>query len=358
MKRKAHVICNALALEHNLKVIRLFSKKRSIIAMLKSNAYGHGLDFGLAHLRDSVDGFAVAFLSEALYIRKRGYQGLVLVLQGVSTLDEQAVCDAANITVVVHALYQYQFLSSFSSYWLKINTGMNRLGLKPQEWFLLQSEFSGARPPRVLMTHLATADEVGSLGLSVQLKAFQGVISQSVGFDVSVANSAAILTGCFAKSVDSAEEWVRPGLALYGASPFFGRTALELGLHPVMSFIAPILSIYQVAVGESVGYGFQVRLDRNTLLGVVAAGYADGYPRMTPDGSVVYVNGVLVRLLGRVSMDMIAIDLTDLSCVKVGDWVELWGENVSIDKLSNSVNTLAYELLVRAGSAQAGGMDE
>jgi len=323
-------------------------------AVMKARAYGHGLAEGLAGFAGA-DGLAMLDLEEAQACRDAGWQGPILLLEGFFDPEDIYVVDTLGLTVSVHGEEQLRMLELARprrpiNVNLKINGGMNRLGFVPtqarQAWQRLQAlQSRGVVGELGTMMHFSRADDDPVVTQS-QLSAFLDVVVGMPG-PVSVCNSAATLTaGLWAQLPEERQQWVRPGICLYGASPFAARSAASLGLLPAMTLEARLLSVQDCAPGASVGYGHLFTAERPTRVGIVACGYADGYPRHAGTGTPVVVAGRPTRLLGRVSMDMLAVDLTDIPEAGVGARVVLWGEGgPSVDAVAESAGTVGYELL-------------
>lgn len=341
------------ALLHNVGVLRRHMPQARLLAMVKADAYGHGAAVISAWLQDAVDGFGVAFLAEARALRARGITAPMAVLEGVFSRDELAEARALDLQVTVHSPEQLALLQGAPvglplTVWLKVNTGMNRLGFRVTEAL---SAFRSLRAcPAVgqigLITHFAAADELASTQTDQQLgrfRALQEALAAEQGAPVtdSLANSAAILAWPEARGA-----WMRPGISLYGCSPFADEPASTFGLRPVMTLRSRLIAVQAVPAGESVGYGARWTAARDTRIGVVAIGYGDGYPRHAASGTPVLVNGQRCALAGRVSMDMITVDLGTVPAA-VGDEVVLWGEGLPADEVAAHAGTISYELFCR-----------
>jgi len=331
------------ALRHNLAVAKHRAPNSKVMAVVKANAYGHGL-LRAAKGLSQADGFAVLGLNEAISLREAGYLQTILLLEGI--FDRTELVDAAkyDISIVVHCEQQIEMLEQASlatpiHVFLKMNTGMNRLGFIPEAYAssLTRLEKIKSVADITMMTHFATADE--DAGIVAPLARFKEVTK---GFDypTSLANSAALL-----RYPASHSDWVRPGILMYGASPVSGQSAHALGLQPAMTFTSELIAVQVLQDGESVGYGQKFTAHKTTRVGVVACGYADGYPRHTPSGTVIAVDGQLTRTLGRVSMDMLFADITDIPDAAIGSQVELWGAQVPVDVIAEASGTVGYELL-------------
>lgn len=332
---------SSAALKHNLKQARLYAPDAKILSVIKANAYGHGLEFAVRALEES-DGYAVLTIEGAARLRKAGITKPLLLLEGPFDIEDARHAAELNLTTVVHRQEQLDWLASGRSrvpIFLKFNTGMNRLGFDLEAFDTIMANVR-ANPGIghiTLMTHFATADE--AIGIDWQWQRFMRKASRT-GLPISAANSAALL-----RYHATHAEWVRPGIMLYGSSPFADVSAEELGLRPVMTLQSRIIAVQQVPPGAGVGYGLNFKADTPTRVGVVACGYADGYPRHAPTGTPVLVEGQRTRTLGRVSMDMLAVDLTPLPEAGIGSLVTLWGEGLSVDEVAHAAGTIGYELL-------------
>ena len=342
------------ALEHNLDVIRQAAPDSKVIAVIKANAYGHGMVPVAQHL-SHVDAFAVARVTEAIELRRHGITHKIILLAGVMNTAELAIAVQHDFEPVVHSAEQLDLLDSCSDgavdVWLKFDTGMNRLGFDPADADgLIQRlrQSPGVNALR-LMTHLASADELGKRTTVQQLDAFRPIVDGFEG-DVSIANTPATLG--WPAIVNAREEfgfkgdsWIRPGIALFGISPFADRTGADLGLKPVMQFEARLIAIKPLRAGDRVGYKGAYTADSDTTLGIISAGYGDGYSRHFRSGTPVLVNGRQVPVIGNVSMDMIAVDLGDAPGEKVGDIATLWGEGLPVEKVAPFADAIPYELV-------------
>lgn len=350
------------ALLHNLSVLRGSMPGSRVLAMVKADAYGHGITPVASWLAEAADGLGVACLQEALDLRAHGIKGPIAVMEGVFNIDELVQACAAELQLVVHSWPQLELMLSAVAdgrwqqagqaqavmVWLKVNTGMNRLGLRPAQ-ALRAFQFLQTLPmvSRVgLMTHFACADELVSEMTDAQIarfRALQDALVQEQGAPVedSLANSAAILAWPEARG-----RWMRPGLALYGSSPFAEHAAAAFDLQPVMTLRARVIAVAEVPAGETVGYGATWTAPVPTRVAVVSAGYGDGYPRHAGTGTPVLINGQRCQLVGRVSMDMITVAVADVP-VEVGDEAVLWGEGLPVDEVARHAGTLAYELFCR-----------
>jgi len=348
--RRARLSLNSDALSHNLNRVRQFSPDSQVMAVIKANAYGHGMLAAATQL-DTADMFAVAMAEEAFALRASGCTKPLLVLHGFSNIIELEKFSALNISTVVHQSQQLtQLLESRLSgsldVWLKVDTGMHRLGISMEDVdvFFRQLKNSVNVKNVYVMSHFASAGDAANALNNNQLSNFIKVIN---GFDArcSMANSAAIM-----RLPQSHFEVVRPGIMLYGSSPFADASAADLGLRAVMQFESELIDIKPVSAGEAIGYGSTYIVEKNLIMGVVAAGYGDGYPRHAQNGTPVWLNGQRCDLLGRVSMDSISIDLSEVDA-SIGDRVVLWGNELSVDEVAAASDSIAYELLCNAGAA-------
>jgi alanine racemase len=331
------------ALLHNYLLAKSRCPDSRAWAVVKANAYGHGLLTAADALAETADGFALLDLAEAVALREAGIRQPILLLEGFFTAEDLELVAEHRLSIVVHRLDQLQLLRQVGlplrvPVYVKLNTGMNRLGFRPEALGALREELAKntAVSEVTLMTHFADAD--GANGVDWQLRRFREMAGEWRG-PVSMANSAAIL-----RHPQTGRSWTRPGIMLYGGSPFADESAESIGLRPVMTLTSEIIGTQSIAAGETVGYGCTFRAERETRVGVVACGYADGYPRHAPTGTPILVGGRRTRLLGRVSMDMLAVDLTDLREAGVGTPVTLWGEGLPADEVAAAAGTISYEL--------------
>jgi alanine racemase len=335
------------ALRHNLEVIRRLAPKSRVMAVIKANAYGHGL-IAVARALDAADAFAVARVDEGLALREAGIKTPIVLLEGVLDAEQLEAAAANDFELVVHTPEQIELLRAAPSgvrfkVWLKLDSGMNRLGFKGDAFrsaHAALSKSSALKAPVNLITHLASADLPELPTTAEQLMVFAAA-TKSLPGERSIGSSAALLG-----FPDSQADWVRPGLVLYGASPFRGSTGADHGMRPVMTLRSRIIAVKDLVVGEQVGYGGDWTATRPTRLAIAAVGYGDGYPRSASSGTPVLVNGEHAALAGRVSMDMIAIDVTDVKrAPKVGDPVVLWGEGLPVEEVAVWSETASYALL-------------
>lgn len=343
MTRPAEAVIDLQALRANARLAKARHGGRQL-AVLKANAYGHGAVRCAQALGEDCDGFAVAFLDEALALRSAGLSAPILVLEGVFSGAELALAAEQRLWVVVHQVEQLQMIEGSKLpagalvAWLKIDTGMHRAGFSPQQVHEAHARLlaSGKVAEVVLMSHFARADEPAADATLEQLRVFDAATEGLAGAR-SLCNSAGIL-GWPAGHRD----WARPGILLYGADPM---PAADNGLQPVMTLRSQVFATRWLAAGEALGYGGAFVADQPTRVGLVAMGYADGYPRAASTGTPVAVQGQMTRLLGRVSMDMLTVDLTPLPDAGIGSSVELWGRQVPVNAVASRAGTISYELL-------------
>lgn len=339
----AHI--DLLALRHNLERVRLIAGSRPIIAMVKADAYGHGM-VRIAHALPAVDALGVATVEEGVTLREAQITQPIIVMSRFDHSEQVPLCLRYHLSVVIHQPYQIDILERAHlpepiTVWLKLETGMHRLGLSPEQfrdaWQRLQ-RLAWVKKPVGLMTHLACADIPNHPLTAEQLRLFQQLTADFPG-PKSVANSAVILS-----RPEALYDWVRPGIMLYGASPFNGQTGEQLGLRPVMTLTSHLNAVCMAKRGDWVGYGATQQCPEDMPLGIVAIGYGDGYPRHACNGAPVLVNGTVCPLLGRVSMDMIAVDLRAAPSAQVGDSVTLWGQGLPVEQIATCAETISYEL--------------
>jgi alanine racemase len=345
MPRPIRATICAGALAHNLTVARRHAGAAKIWAVIKANAYGHGVERAARSLA-AADGFAVLDLQEALRLRAAGVAKPILLLEGFFQPADLELVSKHALTPVIHNPEQVEMLKHATltgdiDAYLKVNSGMNRLGFGVDT---LRAAYNALRMhPGVknltLMTHFADAD--GS-GVGAQLDWFNELARPFEVQSRSLANSAALL-----RFPQAHGDWVRPGIMLYGCSPFGDRSAESLDLRPAMTLTSEIIGTQELHPGERIGYGFSYEAVGEMSVGIVACGYADGYPRHAPTGTPVLVNGKRTRIVGRVSMDMISVDISDIPEATIGSPVTLWGEGLSADEVAGAAGTLSYELLCK-----------
>jgi alanine racemase len=343
MPRPISATLDLAALAHNLGVARRHAPHAKVFAVVKANAYGHGLLRAAGALR-AADGFAVVEFDAALKLRAAGYAQRIVLLEGFFDRAEAREGAARRLAAVFHHPSQLALLDALApgarlDALLKVNSGMNRLGFMPDAVPAACAALQGhaAVGKVTLMTHFADAD--GASGVDWQLQTFERAAA-GLALPRSLANSAAVL-----RHPQTHFDWVRPGIMLYGSSPFAEVSAESLDLKPVMTLRSEIISTCDLKPGDSVGYGRTFRAERPMRIGIVACGYADGYPRHAPSGTPVLVGARLAGTVGRVSMDMLCVDLTDRPEAGVGTPVVLWGEGNPVDDVAQVAGTVSYELL-------------
>ena len=350
MKRSAWVAIDFAALQHNLRQVRAYAPESQVMAVIKANAYGHGV-LPVAEALNSANGFAVSCIEEALELRHAGFIHPILVLQGHQNFADLQTAASNKLRLVIHDYAQLQWLEQFPlskpvDVALKIDTGMHRLGIPASEARKVYQRLNDNRNIKRgcwLITHFSCADDTSCDYTDRQISLFR---QQTHGIQAvrSMANSAGIIAW-----KASHANWVRPGIMLYGSSPMLNGDRDKQGLKAVMSLYAPLIAIHNLNKGDAIGYGATWTCPEDMPVGVVACGYADGYPRHAPSGTPVWVNGKESQILGRVSMDMISIDLRGCYA-DVGDTVELWGKHISIDRVAALAGTISYELLCNVGN--------
>ena len=337
------------ALRHNLAVVRRHAPESRVWAVIKANGYGHGM-VQVAAALESADGLAVARVEEGVRLREGGVTKPILVLGGILFEQELAAAHAHRLELALHqsgqvALLERTRMARPLRVWIKVDTGMHRLGFDPQEVPSLLRRL-GANPKVQgtlgLMTHLANADDTQDGLTRLQCDRLRA-LDPTGDCKLSIGNSAGILA-----FPESRTHWVRPGIMLYGASPLIGRSAAELGLRPVMRLQTRLIAVRSLRRGDAVGYGGTYVCPEDMRVGVAAIGYGDGYPRYAPAGTPVLIGGRRAPLIGRVSMDMINIDLRAVPEAMVGDSVTLWGEDLPVDEIAEQAGTISYELLCSA----------
>ncbi len=348
MTPAAYAVLNLNALAHNLQKVRDYAPDAKVMAVIKANGYGHGmLRVAETLAQAQADAFAVARVQEGIRLRKAGLHSRIAVLEGFTCAEELGDLLAYQLDAVVHTASQLDLLAQQGgpaqiAAWLKLDTGMNRLGFSPKEFPRVSQHLSQCavvKQPVNLMTHLANADDRGDTMTLKQIQLFRQTIGDTLG-ERSIANSAGLLAWPEALS-----DWVRPGVMLYGISPFPDSIGAQLVLKPVMSLHSRLIAVKPLAKGDTVGYGCRWVCEQDTTLGVVAIGYGDGYPRYAKPGTPVLVNGQRVPLIGRVSMDMITVDLASQPHAKPGDAVTLWGEGLAVEEIALCADTIPYTLV-------------
>jgi alanine racemase len=354
MPRPIQATIHSDALRANLHTLRTVGGDAKVWAVVKANAYGHGIERVFDALRGA-DGFALLDLEEAQRVRTLGWRGPILLLEGVFEQRDLELCSRLNLWHTVHCDEQIDMLAAHKTnephrVFLKMNSGMNRLGFRPAQYRAAWSRLNAL--PQVdeisLVTHFSDAD--GARGIDAQVAAFVQA-TQDLPGERSLSNSAATLRHLRSSDVLQSSDWVRPGIAMYGSAPDYpAHTAADWALQPAMTLEAKVIGVQQLQAGDSVGYGSSFTATGPMRVGTVACGYADGYPRVCPTGTPVLVDGVRSRTLGRVSMDMLAVDLTDLPAAGWGSRITLWGRAANgavlcIDEVAAQADTLGYELM-------------
>ncbi len=342
--RPARALIDLHALRHNYQLARETAGAKAL-AVVKADAYGHGAVRVAQALEPEADGFAVACIEEALELREAGIRAPVLLLEGFFEADELALIVEHDFWCVVHSPWQLDAIEQASvgkplNIWLKMDSGMHRVGIHPVDYQAAYQRLlaSGKVAKIVLMSHFARADELESVRTAEQVAIFQSA-RNGLAAEVSLRNSPGVMGW---PSVPS--DWVRPGIMLYGATPFDQPQSVADRLQAVMTLESRVICVRELPAGEPVGYGGAFVTDRNLRIGVVAMGYADGYPRQAPTGTPVMIDGQRSQLLGRVSMDMLCVDLTKVPAAGLGSRVELWGKNVLASDVAASSGTIPYQI--------------
>jgi alanine racemase len=350
MTRPAQAILDLPALSHNLTQVRRLAPGRRIMAVIKANAYGHGM-VKTARALGEADAFAVACLDEAIILREAGITQPLVLLEGFFDAAELPLLTQHRLITVVHheeqlAILERSRLDAPLPVWLKVDSGMHRLGLAPAKLVNIWQRLNACGSLQVLgfMTHLANADYRNDPLTLQQLKSFTEAVDAYPG-QRSIANSAAVLSW-----PQTHGDWVRPGIMLYGVSPFADSSGSSHGLKPVMSLHSRLIAVNHFKRGDRIGYGGEWECPEDMAVGVVAIGYGDGYPRHAKAGTPVLVNNKRVPLIGRVSMDMICVDLRGQAQARSGDPVCLWGEALPVEEVARYAGTIPYELLCRVTS--------
>lgn len=345
MTRPARVLFDGAAARANLEVVRRHAPGRRIMAIVKADGYGHGVE-RMARALAAADAFGVASVEEAVRLREAGVVQPIVLLEGPFEAQELAEIALHRLESVVHTREQIRMFQAHAqavTLWIKVDTGMHRLGFAPAEVPEVVAALARHGRELRLMTHFASAHLRGDASVEAQLAAFAHALSDS-GMRLArcCANSSAILGW-----PQTLGEWVRPGLMLYGVSPFAETTAAALGLRPAMTVSSALIAVKTVRAGGSVGYGRGFVCPEDMPIGVVAFGYADGYPRHAGSGTPILVNGTRTQVIGEASMDMMAVDLRGVPDPRVGDPVVLWGDGLPVEEIARAAGTIPYELLCR-----------
>ncbi|WP_145513928.1 alanine racemase [Yersinia massiliensis] len=349
--KAATAVIDRRALRHNLQQVRRMAPQSRLIAVVKANAYGHGL-LEIAHTLQDADCYGVARISEALMLRSGGIVKPILLLEGFFAAEDLPILVANRIETAVHSIEQLEALEAASlpapiNVWMKLDTGMHRLGVRPEHANAFYQRLSACRnvvQPVNIMSHFSRADEPEVDTTRQQLRCFDAFVADKPGKQ-SIAASGGILLW-----PEAHRDWVRPGIILYGVSPLDQPHASHFGLQPAMALKSSLIAVREHKAGEPVGYGGAWVSERDTRLGVVAIGYGDGYPRSAPSGTPMWINGREVGIAGRVSMDMISVDLGPDANDKVGDEVLLWGVELPVEKIAACTGISAYELITKLTS--------
>ena len=348
MSRPVWARINLAALQHNLNRIKELAPKSAILAVVKANAYGHSAEQVATAIENQVNGFAVASIDEASGLVKAGIKKEIHLLSGFHESAELQAVSEWGLVPVIHtweqiAQLEESTLSRPITVWVKFDSGMHRLGFDPSAVDRVLDRLK--QLPHVaqlrLMSHLCCADDQDSVSTQRQIEVFDRVCGPN-SLPQSLANSAGICAW-----PDTHRDWVRPGIMLYGCTPLLDINERDLNLQPVMSLCSKLIAINELKKGDAIGYGGDYKCPQDMSVGVVACGYGDGYPRGVSQDAELWLADRRVKLVGRVSMDLISIDLRDLPQAKVGDEVELWGENVLATEVASAANTISYEILSR-----------
>ncbi|TXR53908.1 alanine racemase [Reinekea thalattae] len=347
MSRGTRAVISYSALRHNFKRVQQLAPQSNIWAVVKADAYGHGA-VQAAHTFSDADGYAVATFDEARQLRAAGLTKPILLLEGVTCAEHLIEAAQLGCESMIHCQDQLDHLSQLTQgeqikVWLKVDTGMHRLGFLASSLPQIRQQIAELESVQLggVVTHMCCADDLRRPEITQAQLALASQCKEQ-GEQASFANSASII-----KWPETHADWVRPGIMLYGASPFADLSAQDIQLKPAMTLSAPIIALRRVSKGESVGYGLIWTAERDSVIATLAIGYADGYPRHAPSGTPVMLNGQRVATAGRVSMDMTMIDVTDVADVAIGDMAQLWGDELPVDEVASVIGTIGYELLTR-----------
>jgi len=337
---------NRNALLHNLNVAKKRAPGRKVTAMVKSNAYGHGLENIAPVLQDHVDSFAVARLDPALQLRSLGMTKPIVIMAGFFLSEQAKIMAANNFEPLIHHSMQLEILNEVDlitplRVWLKVDTGMGRLGFLPSEVADIYKKLAACKNVAKigLMTHFPDADDVSKPITENQIKIFSDLAASLPDLDLSLAKSGGILG-----FPNSHADVIRPGVMLYGASPLKDKTAADLDLQPVMTLKAPLISVRSLPKGSTVGYGGTYVCPEDMPIGVIGIGYGDGYPRYMKQGAPILIHGKRVPLIGRVCMDMIMVDLRGCPEAEIGEYATLWGDDLPAGEVATWADTIPYVL--------------
>lgn len=347
--RATTVTIDLTALAHNVQQVKHFAPTAQVMAMVKANAYGHGA-VGCLPALHAVDALGVACLDEALVLQSAGWTKKIVVIEGAFSLSEWQTCLDQQIDCVVHHQQQLDWALTFlpkteTTIWLKLNTGMNRLGFDESEILPIAKQLEEKGYNIVLTSHFANADVKDHPHNLLQIDKFERVLTQlqsqiHQNIQGSLCNSAGLIN-----FPQQHHDWVRAGIMLYGSTPLADKTAQQLNLQPVMRLTAQLMAIHELQAGERVGYGSRWQATKPSRIGIVSIGYADGYPRVVNEQAYVMANGKKLPIIGRVAMDMLMVDLTDNPTIDLGTTVTLWGDSPTIDEVAQWNDTLGYELM-------------
>lgn len=341
MQRQTAAYIDCDAIRGNFDLACSLAPESQAVAVIKADAYGHGILQVAQALQNSAAMFGVATIDEALVLREGGIRNAILVLEGVTTHEACDMARAHELVLMVHAAEQVEMLQGVPvAAWVKVDTGMHRLGIDAQSLAtVLEQLRAGGVDVQAVCTHLACADELDKALTTRQLEAFDACTA-GCDLPLSIANSAAVIAW-----QGSHADWIRPGIMLYGVSPFTDAVEVSRSLRPAMTLGSEVIAVREIPAGDSVGYGARWTAARPSVIATVAVGYADGYPRHATNGTPVFVGGEVVPLVGTVSMDMITVDVTDHPGVSIGDPVELWGSNLAVSEVAEHAGMISYELL-------------
>lgn len=354
MSRPAKIIIDLAAIQANCRLAQTLAPHSKTIAVVKADAYGHGAAEVTKALEPQVEMFTVSCLEEALVLRENGLSKPILLLEGCFDIAELKIAIDNHCELILHSRLQLEHLLNTTletpvNIWLKIDTGMHRLGILPQEVESIYAMLLASKNVNkiVLVTHFAHADDVGGTHTAMQISRFENCIQPIVDnanqkVELSMANSAALLAWH-----QTRVDWNRPGIMLYGLSPFAEPIDETSKLIPAMNFESQVIALREISTGESVGYGCTWTAQRPSVIATIAVGYGDGYPRTAKSGTPVLINNQRAPLAGRVSMDLISVDVTDLDNVQIGDTALLWGKELSANEVATWAGTIGYELVTR-----------
>lgn len=347
MSRSALAILSTENLVDNLNEIKSRAPKSSVMAMVKANAFGHGLRSTAIRIEKHVDNLGVASIDEALILRNIGIKCPVTLIEGIFEPDELLIASCQKFDIVIHDFEQIKWIETNKipvpvNVWLKLDSGMGRLGFKIDDIFIALERVKNTKNINAnigLMSHFGCADDPGHELNRIQLENFKKVAKYWEG-SKSIANSAGIFG-----IPESHYDVVRPGICMYGGSPIKGKLAKDFGLKPVMTLQTRLTAVREISSGSTIGYGATYLCEKDTKIGIIAIGYGDGYSRALPTGTPVLVNGIRCSTVGRISMDMTAIDLSQCENAKVGDNVVLWGEWLPVEEVIKNTNLINHEIL-------------